>query len=273
MSQVDGPEPTQGFGHSKRRIAAEISILVGGVLLVALVLWWLASGLSDWVAERLPPSADRAIGEQAFEQAAPSQRRCSNPRAVAYVERIARPLIEAAGSPFHFEFVVLNDEQVNAFALPGGFVAVNLGLLEQARSGDEVAGVLAHELSHVTLRHGTRRVVRQAGTGVLLSLLLGGTDFQSLGYAAGALVDTAYDRDQEAEADAEGERLLEAAGISPLAMSEFFARLAAQGPSLPALLSTHPDPGDRAERAAKAAQGFVATRTLPPPPTGLECNE
>jgi predicted Zn-dependent protease len=114
-------------------------------------------------------------------------------------------------------------------------------------------------------------VVRQLGTGVLLSLLFGGTDLESLGYAAGALANTAYDRDQEAEADSEGQRLLKAAGVSPLSMSTFFARLAERGTGVPTLLSTHPDPGDRSERALEAAQGFVATRELPSP-AGVGCN-
>lgn len=270
MSQVDGPTPPQGFGNSRRRIAAELGLIGAGGLLVIGLLWWLVSGLADLVADRLPVSADRTIGEQAFGQLAPSERRCPNEAARVYVERLAAPLVDAADSPFQFEFVVLDDAAVNAFALPGGFVAVNRGLIEAAESGEEIAAVLAHELSHVTLRHGTRRVVRQLGTGVLLSMLFGGTDLESFGYAAGALVNTAYDRDQEAEADAEGQRLLKAAGISPGAMSAFFARLAERGQGVPTLLSTHPDPGDRAERAREAAQGFTATTQLPAP-TGVEC--
>jgi predicted Zn-dependent protease len=272
MSQSDGPAPTQGFGNSPRRLAIELGVLGGGLLVVVLGLWWLASSLADIVAERLPISADRTIGEQAFGQLAPAERRCENPRATEYVKELAAPLLEADESPFEFEFVVLDDPEVNAFALPGGFVAVNRGLIEAAESGEEIAAVLAHELAHVTRRHGTKRVVRQMGTAALLSLLFGGSDLESLGYAAGALVDTAYDRDQEADADSEGQRLLRAAGISPLAMGTFFARLAAKGdPSIPTLLSTHPDPGDRSERAKAAAAGFVPTRTLPTP-AGVDCD-
>jgi predicted Zn-dependent protease len=99
-----------------------------------------------------------------------------------------------------------------------------------------------------------------------LSILFGGTDLESLGYGAGALVGAAYDRDQEAAADREGQRLLRQAGISPSAMARFFARLAEQSDGRPTLMSTHPDPGERSELAQAAARGFVPTTTLPPPP-------
>lgn len=263
------PKPTpeaRGFGHSKRRVAAELGLIGGGLAVVVWLIWFLAGSLADYVAARIPVQADVSIGAQAWKQLAPESRRCTNDALVEYVEKLAKPLVDAANSPFEFRFAVIDDPAVNAFALPGGFVTVNSGLLSKARSGEEVAAVLAHELIHVTERHGTRRVARQMGSMVLLSVLFGGTDFETVGYAAGSLANTAYDRDEESAADTGGQRLLRAIGVSPAAMADFFGRLEGEGVSVPALLSTHPDPGDRAERAREAARGFVPTTTLPTPP-------
>jgi beta-barrel assembly-enhancing protease len=271
MSEPETPKPSVGFGNSNRRIATELGLVALVIFVLVAGVWVLVANLADLVADRLPLEADVALGESAFEQLAPSTQRCKNEAVVRYVEGLAEPLIRESGSKFAFRFAVVDNVEVNAFALPGGFVTVNRGLVESAKSGEEIAAVLAHELAHVTLRHGTRRVVRQLGSMALISILLGGTDVETLGYVAGSLVNVAYDRDQEAEADTEGQRLLMAAGVSPAAMADFFERLATDQASPPTLLSTHPDPGDRSERAKEAAVGYVATRTLQSP-SGLLCN-
>jgi len=266
MSDTPPSPPTRGFGYTRRGIAIELGVLGAGILIVVLGIWLLISSLADWVADRLPLDADIELGQSAFATLAPPGRQCDDATAKRYVEDVAKPLIERSGSPFTFRFALVEDPEVNAFALPGGFVAVNTGLLEAAKSGDEVAAVLAHELAHVTLRHGTRRIVRQLGSAALISLLLGGTDVQALGGVAAGLVSVAYDREQEAAADREGQRLLRAAGISPLGMAEFFQRLSQSGAGVPTLLSTHPDPGDRSEQARLAAEGFVPSVEVPAPP-------
>lgn len=267
MSQTP---PTQGFGHSSRRLTLEFLLIGGGILVVGVLALWLISVFAESIAEDLPLSVDVAMGEAAFESLAPPSQRCTDPGPVRYVEELAKPLLEAANSPFTFQFTVVDDPAVNAFALPGGFVAVNMGLLEKATSGEEIAAVLGHELAHVTERHGTKRVARQVGSMVLLSLILGGTDFETLGLTAAGLASTAYDRDQEAAADTVSQNLLRSAGISPSGMADFFERLSKDSPDVPTFLSTHPDPGDRATSARTAASSFQATRSLPKP-EGLRC--
>ncbi len=135
---------------------------------------------------------------------------------------------------------VLKDRSVNAFAAPGGHVVVLSGLIDEAKSGDEVAGVLAHEIAHVIHRHPMESLVRAMGLAVLAEALsgdgLGGT-------AAMLLAVTAYSR--EAEADATAVALLEAAGYDPLGLTDFFGRMADEekrsGAGLiPSYLSTHP---------------------------------
>src|SRR5690606_30814505 len=98
----------------------------------------------------------------------------------------ARLLAHAPEHPFTFEFAVVRDETANAFAAPGGYVVVHTGLLERAASGEEVAGVLAHELAHVLERHSMRQLTRRAGLVALLSATVGPVD--GLG---GVLVDGA----------------------------------------------------------------------------------
>jgi predicted Zn-dependent protease len=202
--------------------------------------------------------------------AAPEQV-CDHPKVVAYVESIGAVVAPHFNSPFQFRFRVVDDPSVNAFALPGGFVTVNMGLLQSAESGEEVAAVIGHELAHVVQRHGTRRVLRQLGGMAALSIVFGGTDLEVPATLLGGLANTAYDRDQETEADELGQEALIAAGVSPIGMVHFFERMAKDAAlAPPQFLSTHPDPGNRAQRAQAAISNASATRQLESP-RGLVC--
>lgn len=265
--------PPVGFGHSRRRIAVEIAILAGVLVLLVAGTFAAASALAGVLVHQVPVSADEALGETAWGQLAPESERCTQPETVAYVQQLAGPLVDAIEDQgFRYRFAVVGSPEVNAYALPGGFVTVNMGLLESAESGEEIAGVLAHELQHVRLRHGTTRMLRAAGGRVILGLVLGWGDIGVLAQYAGDLVDLSYDRDQEREADEQGRRLLMAAGIDPGGMGRFFERLEARGgPGLPPILTTHPGHQERVAAARADAAGFTPTVTLPPPPPDLRC--
>jgi predicted Zn-dependent protease len=134
---------------------------------------------------------------------------------------------------------------VNAFALPGGTIVVFTGLIEKSADAEQVAGVLAHEMSHATLRHGLQRVSQSLGLAVGVQLLLG--DTQGLIAAGAELFQLAtingYSREQESEADDEGVRMLHAAGIDPLGFARFFTTLKDEHGDLPGVvswMSTHP---------------------------------
>lgn len=256
-----------GFGHSRRRVLTEVGVLIGAVVALAAGAIWLAGALSGWLLPFISTDLDVTLGKQAWSSPELSLRRCENPGPLRYVERISKPLLQALGpTPYEFQFQVVDDEQVNAFALPGGFITVNMGLLEKAESGEEVAAVIGHELQHVTHRHGTRRMVRRMGGYMVLSLIFGGTGIEYPAYLVGELTGLSYDRGEESEADAGGLQLMQKAGINPLGMKSFFARLDEEsGPTPPALVSTHPDPGDRAARAERAASEGGPYPALPAP--------
>jgi len=272
VSQVTGADapPAGGFGSSSRRVGIELGVVallvVGLGVLAVFGGGWLASALTPLIS----PELDRRLGQLAQAQMLESGE-CTNAEPKRYVEQLVAPLLQAAGPlPFKPEFRVVDDEAVNAFALPGGFVTVNFGLLKEAESGEEVAGVLAHELQHALLRHGTRRMLRELGMSAILGLLTGGGDLQTLSSMASNLIGLSYDRDQESEADARGVELLRKAGIDASGLATFFERLAKSGDAAPpALLSTHPDPGDRARWVR---EGGAGQKSLPlPAPGDLRC--
>ena len=143
-----------------------------------------------------------------------------------------------AAAPFDLRIQVVDAPQINAFALPGGQIVVYTGLLRKAARPEQVAGVIAHEMAHVTLRHGLRGIAKQVGVLVGVQVLTG--DLSGLAaQVATAAISNAYSRDAEREADAEGARMLAAAGIDPVL-------IAAPNTPAPAL-----------ERIAKLGRGYT----------------
>lgn len=268
------PEPEAGgFQVTSRRAALEVGIVLGVLALAVLLVVWVARHAAELFTDRIPTEVDRTLGEQSSRMMSLGKAPCSDPAAVAYVKAVAAPLVAALGpGRFEYTFTVVDTPDVNAFALPGGFVTVNSGLIESAETGDEIAAVLAHEIFHVERRHGTKRMLRELGATTLLSAIFGGTNVALPAKTAHDLVSNAYDRDQEAESDKLGLALMVKAGLDPMGMSKFFDRLAKSGVTPPAILSTHPDPGDRAAAAAALARGTRATTKLPTP-KGVKCRK
>jgi predicted Zn-dependent protease len=155
-----------------------------------------------------------------------------------------------------WHFAIVNTDVVNAFALPGGFVYVNRGIIEHADRMDELAGVMAHEIGHVVKRHSVKQMQQAQGAnvGVALACILTRVCESQAGQAAinvgGTLVFAKFSREDEAEADEEGFRYLVKAGISPQGMVSFFRKLLEMeqqsgGSSAPAWFSDHPLTEDR----------------------------
>lgn len=124
---------------------------------------------------------------------------------------------------YAFDLLVLDADFVNAFALPGGYMLVSTGLVKACLSPDELAGVLAHEMAHVTGRHGTGRMLREQLWAVILRLVTGSDGLAA--QVAGSVITSSFDRDDERYADARGVERLVGAGIDPVGLADFFARL------------------------------------------------
>lgn len=186
----------------------------------------------------------------------------------AFVDRVGRKLAVVTEQPdITWTFTVLDSDVVNAFALPGGFVYVTRALLALAEDEAEVAGVLAHEIGHITARHTAQRMTRSTIAGVLaagVGLVLGSADVANLaGVGAGAVL-AGYSRGQELEADELAIRYLTAAGYDPFAMATFLetmrrndqyqeARTGRQSKGND-FFASHPRTEDRVEKAAELAR-------------------
>lgn len=194
----------------------------------------------------------------------------NNPRLQNYVKEIgARLAQQPEADSYPYEFTLINERSINAFALPGGPIFVHSGLLDAADNEAQLAGVLAHEISHVALRHGTSQASKAQMIqlpAVLAGAVLGNggalSQIGQLGVGLGleALI-TKYSRGAEKEADALGARIMSKAGYDPLQMAKFFEKLAAEGGSRPPIfLSTHPDPGRRTELVQAEMATFPAAQ-------------
>lgn len=235
--------------HRLRRgvgVGAVAAVAAALVLFVAMVPRMLAASV-----DALPPTVDEQLGEAASAQVTMSGEPVDAPAVTGFVEQVVTRLEPHAAEGFDFSVRVVESEQVNAFALPGGQIVLFTGLIRAADAPEQVAGVLAHEMAHVTLRHGLRNVAHRAGLFVALQLLLGDASGWVELAADAALVAQSndYSREQEAAADAEGVRMLMAAGLDPEGLAGFFRLLEEQPESELAgpmsWLSTHPDHASR----------------------------
>jgi len=240
-------------------------LMAGGVVLAAsaLVLVFFFTQF-DRVAgaatARIPVQWEERMGALSAETITASTPRWPDGAATRMLEDLGGRLATSAASPYTFRWILVDSPQVNAMAAPGGFVIVFTGLLREAQSAEELAGVLAHEVQHVVLRHSLRGLVRNLGWRVTLSLLLSGAGDLGTPLAAWAeqLGSLRFSRDQETEADEHGVRLLRQAGIDPRGLATFFERLAQDKAEPPAFLSTHPASDGRAAQVREWIGGFQA---------------
>jgi Zn-dependent protease with chaperone function len=212
------------------------------------------------------PQTDIQVGKQNAQlmmQGSPTQQKlplCNDPRVDQYLTNLGMKLVsklDQRGVTYPWEFHCVNDKSINAFALPGGYVFVNRGAIEAADSESELAAVMAHELSHVTLRHGTAQATKaqfaEGAAGIFGGIFGGSTGgallSQGVALGAGGLL-LRYSRGDETQADVSGTQVLYDTGYDPRAMSQFFEKLEgeAKGNNPPQFLSDHPNPGNRVER-------------------------
>ena len=214
---------------------------------------------------------DVKLGQEAAAEARKELPMLGDERVDDYVEDIGARLVAAIPAEFRhdefrFTFDVVNQKEINAFALPGGPMFLNRGMMEAAKSEGEVAGVMAHEISHVALRHGTAQATKgqkfQIGAiaGQVLGAIVGG--------AAGSIISQGsqfglgayflkYGREYETQADILGAQILARAGYDPREMANMFKTIEAEGGSSgPEWLSSHPNPGNRYNAINREAQAL-----------------
>src|SRR5882724_10639602 len=223
------------------------------------------------------PAQDVELGSKAAADARKTLPVMQDDNVTSFVQDIGRRLVGAIPQDleqprFAYTFEVVNVKEINAFALPGGPMFVNRGMIEAARTDGEVAGVMAHELSHVLLRHGTAQASKATkyGVGQIAGAVLGAIVGGGLGQVISqgtqfglGTVFLRFSREYERDADIEGAQIMARAGYDPNDMANMFKTIQKQGGSGgPQWLSDHPDPGDRSAYIAREAQALRVTNPI-----------
>ena len=225
----------------------------------------------DVAEATLSPADERALGEAFMREVRTRLTLIDDPLVVQYIQSLGYRLVASSNRrDLAFTFFVVEDDSLNAFAAPGGFVGVNSGIILATESESEFASVLAHEIAHVTQRHIVRAIDHASRSnlpvlaGILAAVIIGAQDIEAGQAAVAAVVGTTaqrqinFTRQNEMEADRVGIRILADAGFDPLEMAGVFEKLqdaARYSAHLPEYLSTHPvttnriaEARDRAER-------------------------
>lgn len=234
---------------------AFLALFFGGLVL----LWSQKDNIAEYIANKIPVEWESKFGDQVFSGFQSEGKMLTNSVWDGPVSNITSrllPVVKESG--YEFKFHIMDDTNVNAFAIPGGHVVILTGLLESADSAEEVAGVLAHEIAHVTRRHSLRNIVKSAGLIVVLQALVGDASglFGLATEASRFLLQQKFSRDFEREADDTGWAYLLEANIDPRGMTRFFEKLrdmmkdsnAAAMEGTLALANTHPTSQERIDR-------------------------
>ena len=206
------------------------------------------------------PAQDVELGQQAAKEVEQQLPLLRDDGIESFVDRIGRRLVqvmppEMEHREFRYSFKVINVREINAFALPGGPMYINRGMIQAAAVEGEVAGVMAHELSHVILRHGTAGATKQqpfqigAIAGAIAGAIIGGNVGQVVAQGTQFGLGTyflRYSREYEKQADLLGVQMMARAGYNPLDLMHMFQTIEKQGGGgVPQFLSDHPNPGNR----------------------------
>ncbi|HEY3128531.1 MAG TPA: M48 family metallopeptidase [Acidobacteriota bacterium] len=229
-------------------------------------------------SNKYSPSQDVELGRQAAVEAEKQLPLLRDEETTYYVERIGRRLADSIPAEyrhpeFRYTFKVVDASDINAFALPGGPMYVNRGMIQAAHSEGEVAGVMAHEMSHVALRHGTAQATKaekyQIGAiaGAILGAVIGGNAgsiiSQGSQFGLGAAF-LRFSREYEKQADILGAQIMARAGYDPMDLVNMFKTIERQGGGSggPQWLSDHPNPGNREAYIAQEARYLQVTNPI-----------
>jgi len=244
------------------------------VVLILLSMTVLAQRTKLKPATSGPPAEDVKLGLEAARDAEKQLVLIKNAEANSYISSLGNALVAKApnDNKFPFTFKLVDDKSINAFALPGGPIYIHRGAIEAADNEAQLAGVIGHEAGHVILRHGMAQMKKsQLTQGIFggLSAIFGDSTVGQLagagGAFAGSLVLLRYSRDAESQSDLMGTQILFDCGYDPMAMAQFFDKLAKEhkGTKSEQFLSNHPIPENRVK---KVNDEIKRIGTLPPNP-------
>ncbi|HEV8138751.1 MAG TPA: M48 family metallopeptidase [Pyrinomonadaceae bacterium] len=255
------------------RFAARWAAWLLALALIATPLATFGQTQIKYHSNKYSPSDDVKVGRQAAAEAEQQFPLLRDSEVQSYVESVGQRLVTAIPPEFQhpefrYYFRVINASDINAFALPGGPMYVNRGMIQAARSEGEMAGVMAHELSHVALRHGTAQATKAQKYGLLAGIAgIAGTIFggPGLGQVAQGSVGVyflKFSREYETEADLLGARIMANAGYDPRELANMFQTIQRQGGGGGGFFSDHPSPANRYERINQEAQS-LQVRNVP----------
>lgn len=224
------------------------------IVAMPLGLFLFMDKLTGSIVSKIPQEWERTLGEKTFAQYKVGHNFLDE---ATTLNALIQPLVvQASEEGYEFEVVVSDDSELNAFALPGGFIVINSGLILKAKSADEMLGVLAHELSHVTQRHGLRNVIAASGSFLLVQALIGDSAgvLATLAGSAPFLLSQTYSRGFEADADEKGVNLLLRAKINPQGLVDFFKHMKREEEETLSMIE-----GKDQRSMAKATLGFLSS--------------
>lgn len=247
LSLACSPADVLGAEYRRRPLVHQAALYLGGLVVAFMVLHFSMPAISKAIAHRVPIELERklATGYEDFF----AKDRCESALLNDRIRGILDRLHLGASPKYAYRVVVMNKRLDNAFALPGGLIVVGRTLLEKAETADEVAGVLAHEIQHVENRHITAGIIRASFLTAIWTLAIG--DYSGVlvvdPTVAYQIMSLKFSRDDEAEADREALRMLDAAKIPRAGYANFFRRLSSQDPlrGIPEIISTHPGHEER----------------------------
>jgi Zn-dependent protease with chaperone function len=251
------------LGRLRPKAAPRIA-LFGATLVAALGFFWLAIEVgSSAIAPHVPYDLQHRLGESVAADLVGQQPLCEGRAGLAAINRLANRLAKAADYPHPIEVRIVKGGPVNAFTLPGGIMVFYSDLIDRARNGNEVAGVLAHELGHVVHHHAIKGLARQYGIDQLLKSMTGGfSDLGTIGQGGTLLLALRNGRAFERDADATGVELLEKLGLRADGVASFFERMLENQPgdmaAMIGIWSSHPPTRERIAATRRPATGKPA---------------
>jgi predicted Zn-dependent protease len=250
----------RGPGQTGRIVAWSLAAAVS----IVLVTIYGIPLIADRLAPLVPFAVEKRIGEAVDRQARAvfGGQNCTRPDGQAAFDKMMTKIKVAGGFDAPLQAHVLSSSVANAYALPGGTVYLLDGLLQRAKTVDEVAGVMAHELGHAQQRDGLRKIIQTGGSSFLIGLLFGDvTGGSAVLFAARSIVDASYSREAESRADDFTIKAMNGLGRSPQPMGEFLVRVTGGG-RVSTVIDSHPLSADRLDRMKKADRGVTGAPIL-----------